>query len=235
MNPFLNIFPEELKKTVHPLQKLPYMTLVLLALPVLISIGFITNMAPQQNPFQILLVYGAAHWLVLGITIALLKKKNLLNTVLLFPKPTLIHFEWSLVGFLIGSLVIIPLSFGCVQFLGLDVSGFQYNINTSMEMIILLTCLVATGPVVHEILFRGLGLGILISKGFSPQLSAFLMMLFFAGIHVPLVGLGGSVILFSWSILVTGMRLEMNSHTAGFYMYLLTNICYFVIYPVFLM
>jgi len=57
-------------------------------------------------------------------------------------------------------------------------------------------------PVTEEILYRGLVLGALTSRGFGPVSATVLMTALFALIHLPNFGVAGTIFISAWGLLL---------------------------------
>lgn len=142
------------------------------------------------------------------------------------------EFFWGFVGFLVGAVVFIvtgPL----VHF---------FNWGTTSQGIAWLSVLplwfrfliVLTASVTQEVVFRGYVIERLSSLTGSVKLSGVISYFAFVLLHVPLWGLGGTVQIGVWSVVITVLYLRSRNLWRCIVMHFLNNAYAFLLLPLFL-
>ena len=224
---------EELLENVEGLGDYSPLILFVLLLPVVLTSFIMMVFGNFYAPFGSHLTYAISNWITLLFLFIILKKDNLLKKVFLFSKLNTEQFILAIITFLIGIFGIYPITNLISSSLGVPMEGMGYQITNFLEFIIVFFFAVLTAPFVEEVLFRGLGIGYLLSKGFSPVASGGIAIIVFVLIHIPYFGIGGAIFIAVWGILPTYLRLKYNSLTPGWLMHVFNNIFAYIIVVMF--
>lgn len=96
---------------------------------------------------------------------------------------------------------------------GYEMSGLSYSLSDPATLAIVVAGPVLLGPWAEELLYRGLMLGGLLARGWSPVVAAATIIAVFGVIHIPLFGVAGGVFVTVWSVLPTALRLRYDDLT----------------------
>lgn len=134
---------------------------------------------------------------------------------------TLILFPFAVGGFLAGAAVGERLGFG--------LSGFEYSLADPVTLAAVIFGGIVVAPIVEESLFRGLLLGSLLGRGFSPVAAGGVAILVFAVIHIISLGPAGVLAIAMWAIFPTILRLKFNNLTGAWLLHAVNNVYSYLI------
>lgn len=168
-------------------------------------------------------------WLSLAVLLAIVvywERESLASIGV--AQPTLVDAGIGIGGFVVGVIV-----FAALEPL-LAMAGLQ-NPNSGQALLsqplpIVLASAISAG-IVEEVLFRGYPIERLTELTGNVLLAAAIPLAIFTAIHVPLWGIGATLQIGAWSVVVTGVYLWRRTLVAPIIMHLLNDIVGFVILP----
>jgi membrane protease YdiL (CAAX protease family) len=138
---------------------------------------------------------------------------------------------WGIRGFLLGVLVF-PISAGVIRSMGLgSVSGGITRL-ARLPMHIRVA-MVFTAAITEEILFRGYPIERLVSLTGHLWLGAAMAYVVFVLVHLPWWGVGGTIQIGLWSLIVTALYVTRRNLLACMLMHLLNDAYAFILLPMF--
>jgi membrane protease YdiL (CAAX protease family) len=225
---------QELNKSIEKLKNLSPLYLLFLFLPVTLTAIIMGVIKKSNISFDSRVVYALCNWAVLLILYIMLNKGQLVKGVFRFSKIKYKELMLAIVAWLVGIFIVYPVTNYLTSLMGIPMKGMGFTISNGFVLAIIIFYGVITAPFVEEVLFRGLGVGYLLAKGFSPVISGMITIILFSLIHIPYFGFGGAVFIFFWSILPTCLRIKYDSLTPGWLMHLLNNFFAYIIVTMYL-
>ena len=211
----------------NPLASLSPLYLVALFLPVALTspIVWLLPSGLQETPIREpgWVAYVIANVLVLTGLYGLLRTHGAVRLVFLFGRPSWRDFGLAVAAFLIGVFAVFPIASEINDTIGTPMRGMDYTLENSGMVALVIVLAVATAPFAEEVLFRGLGIGLLMARGLGPLLSGAIVVIAFALIHLPHFGIGGAIFILLWGVLPTALRLYTGNLTAAWIMHVLNN------------
>lgn len=224
-----SISNESLRNRVDQLSKLSPFYILFVFAPSLSTT--IIYWGVRLSSYNIFLAYALANWVTLTILYIVLRRFSLSREVFFLTRPRTRDWILASIAFVIGVFGAYPVAQFLNTALGVPFTTIEFNINSVETFAIVLFYAVITAPFAEEVLFRGLGMGYLISRGISPLLSGGLTLLGFALIHFPPWGFGGVIFILLWGTLPTVLRLWGNSLTPCWLMHVINNIFAYILLP----
>ncbi|WP_135854473.1 CPBP family intramembrane glutamic endopeptidase [Halorussus salinus] len=175
-------------------------------------VGGLTGTGPNEFDLpSVFLLYGLANLAVLGGAYAVLSPAERRAA---FPlrRPTGRELLAVAAAFVVG-LGVFEVTTAVTSSFGYEVSGLSYSLSDPATLAAVVVGPVLLGPWVEELLYRGLLLGGLLARGWSPLAAAAGTILVFGAIHVPFFGVAGGVFVTVWSLLPTALRLRYGDLT----------------------
>lgn len=223
-----------LYKSVEKIKKISPLYLVFLFLPVVFTTIIMRISRNSNLSFDSQVVYALCNWVVILILYMILNKGRLVKEVFRFSKLKYKEMMMTIVALLVGIFVVYPVANYLTSLIGIPMKGMGFTISNGFVLAIIIFYAVITAPYVEEVLFRGLGVGYFLAKGFSPLVSGLITIIFFSLIHIPYFGFGGAIFIFFWSILPTYLRIKYNNLTPGWLLHLLNNFFAYIIATMYL-
>ena len=217
---------------VRPLKALPVWGLGLLVLPIA-QTWLICQTGVCSSEAAALGIYSLAAGVSLGLLIALLKVHQVALTAIGWRRPTSRDLVPAVVTTFIGLFGVYPVATSVSALWGMSLQGMTFSAS-GKEILILLLGPVAIAPLAEELLFRGFGLGFLLSRGLSPWIASGLIIIGFAAIHTLYFGLSGVFLILLWGILPTVLRLWQGTVVAAWLMHTLNNAVAYLVFPILL-
>lgn len=168
------------------------------------------------------LIYGLANIATVGGLYALLSGDER-EAVFRFARPSVTELSWAVAAFVVG-LGVYQLTSRVSAGLGYELQGLSYSLTTPSTMAIIVIGAVVIAPITEEILYRGLILGVLLSRGFGAVSAVAIMTGLFALIHLPTFGVAGTVFISVWGVLPALIRLRFNNLSGAVLMHMLNNV-----------
>lgn len=144
-----------------------------------------------------------------------------------FRHPSTTEFMWT--------IAFVPLAIGASslgilvgEMFGLEYMTFDYDLTDPVTAAGVLIGPILLAPILEEALFRGLLLGSLIDRGWSPRGAGVVAVLVFAGPHIWL-GFAGMMGIAAWAVFPTILRLKFDSLTGASLLHLLNNIYSYIV------
>lgn len=218
-----------LEETVEPLSRCsPWLVVVPLVPFVLtvfvIAAGFAMTRGERAlfPPEYANVVLGVAY---LGVLVVLYWRwdRATWNASAVFSRPSRNELGAGLLAALVGSVLLIPAANAVARTLELTLHEAP-ELTTTSELVAFLFAAVLVAPVAEEVLFRGVLLGYLLSRGYGLLLAAVLSVLLFSVIHVLIVGPVNVLIAAALGTLLTVLRLWYNNLVGAWLMHALTNL-----------
>lgn len=202
--------------------------LVIALLPVpLVSLLFAAHSIATGTPSETYslpagyLFYGLVNLVVVGVTYLLLAPAQR-RAVFLFERPSTHELLAAIAAFVIG-LGVYQGTAAVSAALGYQLQGLDYSLTDPTTTAIIVVGAVILAPLTEEILYRGLILGALTSRGFGPVTATVLMTAIFAVIHLPNFGVAGTIFISAWGFLPAILRLRYANLSGAVLMHMLNN------------
>lgn len=226
---FGQIIDNEVKAAVSPLEDRSWLLLTLAVLPILLTVVFFvghsiatgTPRGAYRLPMAYLL-YGLANVVTVGGLYMLLSPDER-AAVFRLSRPSGTELGWAIVGFVIG-LGVYRVTSRVSAALGYELQGLSYPLSEPTTLIIMILGAVIIAPITEEILYRGLVLGILLSRGLSIVSAVVIMTVIFALIHLPNFGVAGTLLMSAWGVLPAILRLRFDNLSGAITMHGLNNV-----------
>jgi len=212
----------------------PFLVLGIAVLPVpLATVFFIVHSWITGTPASAYsmpmgyLMYGLVNAFVVGVLYALLTPEER-TRILAFERPSLYEIGAACVAFVAG-LGVYQATAWVNSMLGFQLQGMSYPLTdwTALTAIIIGTVVLA--PLTEEILYRGLILKTLTSRGFGSVSAVVLMTAIFALIHLPNFGVAGTIFISVWGLLPAWMRLRFDNLSGAVLMHAMNNFFAYVV------
>ncbi len=205
---------------------------VALGLPFVINgLGLLLGAQREDllRPSALLMVEEWAVTLILLAIVFLWEKKSLASIGI--KKMSWQDVLWGIIGFVIGALSFL-LTSPVVNALGLGTtsSGILQLAQTPLALRV---GIVLTAGVTEEILARGYPIERLYSLTNRLGLSALIAYVAFLLLHIPFWGLGGSIQIGIWSIVITILYIKRRNLLACMLMHILNDAYAFILLPLF--
>jgi membrane protease YdiL (CAAX protease family) len=179
---------------------------------------------PPQFPT---LVYGIASVVVVGVVCAVIDQHQW-HAAALFRRPGRAELVAGVGATVLGVLVGWPLTTVITDTIGVARYALP-SIRTTAGLIALGFGAVVVAPVVEEVLYRGLFVGIGLSRGYSPLIVGTSSLLVFAVVHVFTAGVAGIVNAFLLGTLLTWLRLRFDNLVGAWLFHALNNLLELVV------
>jgi membrane protease YdiL (CAAX protease family) len=185
-------------------------------------VGGLTGTGPSEFDLPTaFLLYSLANGVVLGGAYAVLSPAER-RAAFPFRRPTARELLAVAAAFVAGLGIYQAITTVTSAF-GYEVGGLSYSLSDPATLAIVLLGPVLLGPWVEEMLYRGLLLGGLLARGWSPLAAAAGMILVFGAIHIPFFGAAGGVFVTVWSVLPTALRLRYGDLTGASLLHVVNN------------
>ncbi|RQH02045.1 CPBP family intramembrane glutamic endopeptidase [Natrarchaeobius oligotrophus] len=147
-------------------------------------------------------------------------------------RPSPVELGWT--------LAFVPLGVGgfvagleAAALAGFGLEPFAYDVTDPATLAAVVFGAVLLAPVVEEALYRGLLLGTLLGRGWSPVAAGLATIALFAALHYPHLGVAGVLAIAGWSIFPTILRLRFDSIVGPWLLHLLNNVYAYVLFVAF--
>ena len=232
---FLEQFVDtEVRAGVSSLEKRSWLVLAIAVLPVpLTSAFFILHSITTGTPGDAYglpmayLLYGLANVVTVGGVYALLSPDER-PAVFRISTPSVTELGWA-VGAFVAGLGVYQLTSRVSAAVGYELQGLSYSLSDPTTLVIVVLGAVIIAPITEEILYRGLILGVLLSRGFGAVSAVVIMTVIFALIHLPNFGAAGTLFISVWGLLPAILRLRFDNLSGAITMHGLNNIFAYLI------
>lgn len=222
------IVDNEVRGTVSSLEDRSWGILAIALIPVpLTSVFFIVHSIATGTPSDAYglpmayLLYGLANVVTVGVLYALLSSDER-AAVFRISRPSVTELGWAVIGFGVG-LGVYQLTSRASAILGYELQGLSYSLNDPTTLAIVLFGTVFIAPITEEILYRGLILGVLLSRGIGTVSAVVMMTVLFAVIHLPNFGVAGTLFISVWGFLPAILRLRFDNLSGAITMHGFNN------------
>lgn len=230
----MNFVHEALRPTVDPLADRTWVLLGLAAVPLPLTIAlFVVHSVATGTPRSgyglpmAYLVYGVANLVTVGVLYVVLTPAER-NAVFRFERPSLREIGWAVVAFVVG-LGVYQATSALNASLGFELQGLSYSLASPSTAAIVVVGAVVLAPLTEEVLYRGVVLGTLLSRGFGTVAAVGLMTLLFALLHLPNFGVAGTVFISVWGVLPAILRVRFDDLSGAVLMHALNNAFAYVV------
>jgi membrane protease YdiL (CAAX protease family) len=172
-------------------------------------------------------VHGCVNLFVVAVLYGLLTPDQR-ETVFRFRRPSARELGAAVAAFAVG-LGVYQLTAQLSALLGYRLQGLSYSLADPGAVLAILVGAVVLAPVTEEILYRGLVLGALTSRGFGPASAVVLMTALFALIHLPNFGVAGTIFISAWGFLPAALRLRYDNLSGAVVMHAMNNAFAYVV------
>jgi membrane protease YdiL (CAAX protease family) len=172
-------------------------------------------------------LYGVANLMVLGGLFVILSSRAR-RAVAPFETPSVREFGAAGLAFVAG-LVAYQTATVVNGVLGTPMEGMSYTLSDPVAVVLIVFGAVVVAPVAEEVLFRGLLLGYLLDRGYTPVAAGAAVVVAFALIHLPNFGIGGAVFILLWGPFPTALRLWFDNLTGAWLMHAANNLFAYVL------
>lgn len=226
---FGRIVDNEVRAAVSSLEDRSWLLLAIAVLPVpLTSAFFIGHSIATGTPSDAYglpmayLLYGLASVVIVGGLYVLLSPDER-AAVFRLSRPSRTELGWAVVGFAVG-LGVYEVTSRVSAALGYEFQGLSYSLSDPTTVAIVILGAVIIAPITEEILYRGLILGVLLSRGFGVVSAIVTMTVIFALIHLPNFGVAGTLFISVWGLLPAILRLRFDDLSGAIMMHGLNNV-----------
>lgn len=219
-------------QTTFALRSVPAPALLLLALPILSAwlLRRFTDLAGTTDARRV--AYATASWATLALLALVLHHYRVPWRAIGVRAPRAGDWPLALVGLLAGVFVAYPIASGINALLGTPLGTTLQHPTTTVEGIaIQLFYAVVTAPVAEELLFRGLLITWLRSRGMSVGPACAISIVLFATIHIPGFGVGGFVFILLWATIPTALFIGTESLAPGWLVHTSNNVLAYLVFP----
>jgi membrane protease YdiL (CAAX protease family) len=220
---------ERTRLEVASLEDRTWLILVVAVLPVpLTTVFFVVHSVATGTPSDAYglpmayLIYGLSNVVTVGGLYALLSGDER-EAVLRFARPSATELGWAGAAFVVG-LGVYQLTSRVSAVFGYELQGLSYSLTTPSTVAIIVVGAVIIAPITEEILYRGLVLGTLLSRGFGAVSAVAIMTGLFALIHLPNFGVAGTLFISVWGVLPALIRLRFDNLSGAVLMHMLNNV-----------
>ncbi len=225
---------DRLRTAVDPLGGRSWLVLAIAVLPVPLTVAFfVVHSAATGTPRaayglpMAYLVYGLANVVTVGALYALLSADER-DAAFRFYRPSATEIGWAVVAFVAG-LGVFQVTSRVSALLGYELQGLGYSLSSPSTVAIVVVGAVIIAPITEEVLYRGLVLGALLSRGVGTVAAVALMTVLFAGIHLPNFGVAGTLFISAWGILPAILRVRFDNLSGAVLMHALNNAFAYVV------
>lgn len=225
---FARLVDEEVRRGVASLANRSPLLLVIAVLPVpLTSAFFIAHSVATGTPSEAYglpmayLLYGLANVVTVAAVYVLLSPEER-GAVFRLARPSVTELGWAVGAFAVG-LGVFQVTSRVSRTLGYELQGLSYSLGDSATLAIIVFGAVIIAPITEEILYRGLILGLLLTRGVSIITAIVSMTLVFALIHLPNFGVAGTLFISVWGVLPVILRLRFDNLSGAITMHGLNN------------
>lgn len=173
------------------------------------------------------LLYGIANVVTVGALYALLTDAER-RAVFRLSRPSATELGWAVGAFVVG-LGVFQLTSLVSGALGFELQGLSYSLGDPTTLVIVVLGAVLIAPVTEEVLYRGLILGVLLSRGYGVASAVALMTGLFALIHLPTFGVAGTLFISVWGLLPAALRLRFDDLSGAVTLHTLNNAFAYVV------
>ena len=226
---FGQVIDNEVRDAVSSLEDRSWLLLAIAVLPILLTVVFFISHSiatgTPRGAYRVpmaYLVYGLANVVTVG-GLYLLLSPDERAAVFRLSRPSGTELGWALVGFVVG-LGVYQVTSHVSAALGYELQGLSYSLSDPTTLVIMILGAVIIAPITEEILYRGLVLGILLSRGFSIVSAVVMMTVIFALIHLPNFGVAGTLLMSAWGVLPAILRLRFDNLSGTITMHGLNNV-----------
>lgn len=226
---FGRIVDNEVRAAVSSLEDRSWLLLAIAVLPVpLTSAFFIGHSIATGTPTDTYgapmayLLYGLASVVTVGGLYVFLSPDER-AAVFRLSRPSGTELGWAVIGFVVG-LGVYEVTSRVSVALGYEVQGLSYSLSDPTTLAIIHFGAVIVAPITEEILYRGLILGVLLSRGFGVVSAVVIMTAIFAMIHLPNFGIAGTLFVSVWGLLPAILCLRFDNLSGAITMHGLNNV-----------
>ena len=186
-----------------------------------------TGLSSELGQLEAYALYGVSNVVVLGGIYALLTGRAR-RAVAPFEAPSTRELGASAFAF-VGGLLVYQVATRINAVLGTPMEGMEYALSDPTALALVVFGAVVVAPLAEEVLFRGLLLGHLLDRGYSPVVAGLAVVVAFAVIHLPNFGVGGAIFILLWGPLPTALRLWFDNLTGAWLMHAANNLFAYVV------
>lgn len=226
---FERIVGNEVRATVSSLEDRSWLLLAIAVLPILLTAAFFighniaTGTASDAYGLPLAyLLYGVANIVTVGGLYVILSPDER-TAVFRVSRPSRTELGWAVIGFAVG-LGVFELTSRVSAALDHRFQGLSYSLSDPTTLVIIIIGAVIIAPITEEILYRGLVLGVLLSRGFGVVSAVMIMTVIFALIHLPNFGVAGTLFISVWGVLPAILRLRFDNLSGAITMHGLNNV-----------
>jgi membrane protease YdiL (CAAX protease family) len=176
------------------------------------------------------LVYSAACWIDVSLLWVWARRRRLSAEIFAFHRLQGADYLAAFGGLALVAFLYQPIMWLTGLF-GFSMQGMRFDLYDPLILSSLIIWAIVTAPICEEILFRGLAVQALQSRGFARGTTWLISTAAFAAIHLPYYGVSGMIYIFVWAGVVTSIRLWRNSLTPGLVLHVANNIIAFLLIP----
>jgi membrane protease YdiL (CAAX protease family) len=211
------------------------MTFFFLFAPVVITSIVMRGLATveQDKPGAMIiswLVYSLACWIDVGLLWIWARRRRLSAEIFAFHRLQAVDYLAAFGGLALVIFLYQPIMWFTGLF-GSSMQGMRFDIYDPIILSSVTIWAVVTAPICEEILFRGLTVQALQSRGFAQGITWLISTAAFAAIHLPYFGVSGMIYIFVWGGVVTSIRLWRKNLTPGLVLHVTNNIIVFLLIP----
>lgn len=173
------------------------------------------------------LVYGSVNLLTVSLLYLILSPAHR-AAVFRFRRPSWRELVATMTTFLVG-LSVFQVTATISAQLGYHMQGLTYSLGDPIAFLTIGIGAVVLAPITEEILYRGLVLEALLSRGLGALTATALMTIIFSLIHLPNFGVAGTIFISVWGILPAMLRFRYDNLSGAVLMHSMNNLFAYVI------
>jgi len=177
------------------------------------------------------LSYSVGCWITVYALWRWSLRRVLTAEIFVFRRPALLDAALAVGGAVLGIFLIYPASQWVAHRLGAGMLGMRFDLHRDLVLPAVIIWAIVTAPLCEEILFRGLAVAYLRSRGWPVLAVALVPSLAFAAIHLPYFGLGGAIFILPWGVMLIAVRLWRESLTPGWMLHVINNLVAYLLIP----
>jgi membrane protease YdiL (CAAX protease family) len=176
------------------------------------------------------LLYSAACWIDVAALWTWARGHGLSAEIFRFRSPSAADIAIAIIGAALLFFLYTPIVWLCGRY-GFEFQGMNFDVGDPVVVAAVTFWAVVSAPFCEEVLFRGLAVQTLQSRGYGLWLVWLLPVAAFAAIHLPVFGVAGVFYILVWGGVVTAIRLWRGNLTPGWILHVINNLVAFLVIP----
>lgn len=142
-------------------------------------------------------------------------------------RPSTAELAWTVAFFPLGIGAFVA-GLEVASLFGFEYAEFGYELTDPATLIAVVFGLILVAPVLEEALYRGVLIGALVGRGWSPIAAGIASILLFGVLHLHL-GVAGAIAIAAWTVFPTILRLRFDNLAGPIVLHALNNLYAYVL------